>query len=65
MRGAEEKHATETKTKGVVGQTGNNIPIAPNPRNTNPSAVSKIVFSCKSSPRLLLLIGLNTIISYD
>jgi len=65
MRGAEEKQATDTKTNGVVGHTGNNKPIAPNPRNTNPSAVSKMVLSCKASPRLFLLIGLNTIIAYD
>jgi hypothetical protein len=50
MPGADEKHATETNTKGVVGHTGSKIPIAPRPKKTNPKAVSKIVFSCKSSP---------------
>ena len=65
MRGAEEKQATDTNTKGVVGQTGNSKPIAPNPRNINPDIVSKMVLSCKSAPHFILLIGFNTIIAYD
>lgn len=54
IRGADEKQATEIKTKGVVGQTGNIIPMAPNPRNKNPKAVKKIVFKCKSPHYTLL-----------
>lgn len=36
MRGVDEKHATDTITKGVVGQRGRTTPIAPNPRKTKP-----------------------------
>ncbi len=52
MCGAEEKHAAETKTKGVVGQTGNSKPIAPRARNKKPIAISIIVFMRKSPPAL-------------
>ena len=45
---------TDSKTKGVVGNKGNINPIAPNPRNTYPSAMSNIVFSCISSPPIAL-----------
>lgn len=33
MFGDDEKQATETSTKGVVGHTGKTIPIIPNPKN--------------------------------
>jgi hypothetical protein len=45
IRGADEKHATETSTNGVVGHTGNNKPIAPNARNRNPRPVSRNVLN--------------------
>ncbi len=44
--GVDEKQATETKTKGVVGQTGKNKPMIPKPRNIKPSAVRRIIFIC-------------------
>lgn len=33
IHGDDEKQATETSTKGVVGQTGKTMPIIPNPKN--------------------------------
>lgn len=49
IRGSDEKHAAETRTKGVVGHTGNNRPIAPSPRNKNPKPLSTIDFKYKES----------------
>jgi len=45
IRGADEKHAAASKTKGVVGQTGMIRPAAPSTRKKNPKPVSRIVFS--------------------
>lgn len=42
--GDDEKHATETNTKGVVGQTGKNTPMRPSPKNMYPKVVSSINF---------------------
>lgn len=52
MCGVDEKKATETKTKGVVGQTGKNKPIKPNPRKINPMPVSRNTFIFKWLPYL-------------
>jgi hypothetical protein len=47
MRGVDEKQAKESKTKGVVGRTGNNTPIAPKLKKTNPKQVRITVFKYK------------------
>lgn len=49
--GADEKHANETNTKGVVGHIGNNNPTAPRPRNEKPSPVRRNVLMRNVSPR--------------
>lgn len=44
IEGADDKHATEANTKGVVGHTGISMPIAPKHRNRIPSTVRKMAF---------------------
>lgn len=53
MCGVDEKQATETKTKGVVGQTGKNRPITPSPRKINPMPVSRNILMFNASPYLV------------
>ena len=56
MRGAAEKEATASKTKGVVGQIGRKRPMAPNPKKRKPTEVSRIVLKCQSPSYSVLLV---------
>ena len=58
MRGEDEKHATDTKTKGVVGHMGKITPIAPKPRKTKPMLGIKHFLKRKIS--LLSLMPIKT-----
>jgi hypothetical protein len=42
--GVDEKQAAEMITKGVVGHTGRNTPMAPRASDTNPMAANAVRF---------------------